>query len=83
MEKVPHKYEVPIKQAKRALRVPKELKEKLKDLYGKKVISKFSKDYVECPVMGKEVSFLICLNCPNYVRRFKGVVHCKGEPIEG
>ncbi|MCD6245138.1 MAG: hypothetical protein J7J65_07920 [Candidatus Korarchaeota archaeon] len=76
-----HRYEVPVEKVQRALKVSKEYKEKLKQLYGNKVVSKFSKDAVDCPVLGKKVSFLVCLGCPNYVRRFKGVVHCKGEPL--
>ncbi len=77
-----HKYELQVVKLQRAMRVPKEYREKLKDLYGNKVISKFSKDAVDCPVMGKRVSFLVCMGCPNYVRRFKGLVHCKGEPLD-
>ncbi len=77
-----HKYELQVVKLQRAMRVPKDYKEKLKELYGNKVISKFSKDAVDCPVRGERVSFLICMGCPNYVRRFKGYVHCKGEPLD-
>lgn len=77
-----HKYDVPVMKLQRAIRVPKDYKEKLKKLYGKKVVTKFSKDAVDCPVMKERVSFLICMDCPNYVRRFKGYVHCKGEPLD-
>ena len=77
-----HKYEVEIIRLQRALRVPKEYKEYLKQLYSNKVVSKFSKDAVNCPVLGKQLSFLLCMGCPNYVRRFKGTVHCRGEPID-
>jgi hypothetical protein len=76
-----HKFEIQIVKQDRALRVEREYKERMKELYGDKIISKFSRDVVECPILGKTVSFLICMGCPNYVRRFKGVVHCKGEPI--
>lgn len=77
-----HRYEVQVVKLQRAIRVPKEHKEKLKELFGKNIVSKFSKDAVDCPVFGKRVSFLICMVCPNYVRRFKGYVHCKGEPLD-
>ncbi|RSN69553.1 hypothetical protein D9Q81_02815 [Candidatus Korarchaeum cryptofilum] len=76
-----HKFEIQIIKQNRAMRVEKEYKERMKELYGDKIVSKFSKDAVECPIFGKTVSFLICMGCPNYVRRFKGVVHCKGESI--
>ena len=77
-----HMYEVPIKKSGRAIKVDKEYKERLKSIYGDKFISKFSKDSLECPIMKKEVSFLICLGCKNFVRRFKGAVHCKGMPLQ-
>ncbi len=78
-----HKYELPVVKLQRAIRVSREYKEKLKNLYGNKVISKFSKDAVDCPVLEKRVSFLVCMGCSNYVRRFKGYVHCKGDPLDG
>ncbi len=78
-----HKYELQVIRLQRAIRISKKYKEKLKNLYGNKVISKFSKDAVDCPVLKKRVSFLVCMGCPNYVRRFKGYVHCKGDPLDG
>ncbi|RDD53723.1 MAG: hypothetical protein BA066_02825 [Candidatus Korarchaeota archaeon NZ13-K] len=77
-----HKYELQVIKQSRAIKVDREYKDKMKELYGDKIISKFSKDAVECPVIGKTVSFLICMGCPNYVRRYKGAVHCKGDPLQ-
>lgn len=76
-----YKYEVRVIRLQRALRAPKEVKEKLKGVLGRSSLSKLSKDAVDCPVMGKRVSFLICYVCPNFVRRYRGVVHCRGEPL--
>lgn len=79
---VDHKFELQVVKQSRALKVDKEYKDKIKELYGDKIISKFSRDSVECPVLKKTVSFLICMGCPNYVRRYKGLVHCRGEPLQ-
>jgi hypothetical protein len=40
------------------------------------------REMVECPVLGGEVPFLQCYFCPNFVRRVKGVVHCRGLPLQ-
>lgn len=77
-----HKFELQVVKQSRALKVDKEYKDKIRELYGDKIISKFSRDSVECPVMNKSVSFLVCMGCPNYVRRYKGLVHCRGEPLK-
>ena len=82
MSEKDHKYEVEVIRLSRAQRVPRELREELEKMFSKKVISKFSKDAVDCPVRGKRVSFLFCLACRNYVRRFKGFVHCRGLPLD-
>jgi len=75
------KYEVKVIRLERAVRTRKEVKEKVKEMLGSSVIKKFSKDAVDCPVLGKRVSFIECYICPNFIRRFKGTVHCRGEPI--
>ncbi len=75
------RYEVKIVRLERALRTKKEVREKVKELLGGNMVKKFSKDAVDCPVLEKRVSFLECYICPNFIRRFKGTVHCRGEPI--
>lgn len=77
-----HRFELQVVRQSRAIKVDREYRDKIKELYGDKIISKFSKDAVECPVIGRTVSFLTCMGCPNYVRRFKGSVHCRGEPLK-
>jgi hypothetical protein len=42
------------------------------------MISRMKREYVECPVAGKEVAFLLCYNCVSFIRRVSGVVHCEG-----
>ncbi|HIE23603.1 MAG TPA: hypothetical protein EYP68_05185 [Candidatus Korarchaeota archaeon] len=75
------KYEVPVIKLERALRTKKEVREKVKEMLGGGVVRKFNKDAVDCPVRGKRVSFLECYICPNFIRRFKGTVHCRGRSI--
>lgn len=76
-----HKYEVEVVKLERALRVRRELKKKIEDMLGKSTVRKFAKDAVDCPVLGKRVSFIFCYACPNFVRRYRGVVHCRGDPL--
>jgi hypothetical protein len=72
------KYTVEVKTAKRALKVDKEIEEALKGSLSSKMISKMKREYVVCPVAGKEVSFLLCYSCVSFIRRVSGVVHCEG-----
>jgi len=61
----------------RALRVSRDVRERAKRELGAKLLKRFSKDAVMCPVEGKMVSFLQCYVCPNFIRRYKGELHCK------
>ncbi|MDJ0273889.1 MAG: hypothetical protein QXO17_05880 [Nitrososphaerota archaeon] len=72
------KYLVEVRAAKRAFRVDKELEEALKGTLSSKMISRMKREYVECPVAGKEVAFLLCYSCVSFIRRVSGVVHCEG-----
>ncbi len=83
MENRDYRYEVPVEQLPRAMRVPRELSEQLKGALSKKKISQMKKEAVYCPVLKKKVSFLQCFFCPNFVRRVRGIVYCKGEPLPG
>jgi len=73
------KYLVKVHEAKRALRVNKEIEEAVKGALGRKMIRKMKREYVECPVVDRKVSFLECFTCISFIRRIKGVVHCSGE----
>ena len=43
------------------------------------MIRKMKREYVECPLANRKVSFLECFTCVSFIRRIKGVVHCSGE----
>ena len=36
------------------------------------------KESVNCPVVNREVAFLVCFACPSFLRRVSGVVDCAG-----
>ena len=88
------KYKVEVKDADKALRLSKEVKEELKQLgmmddkgrlkitgLSNKMLSKMKKQYVDCPVLDKQVPFIQCYICKNFISRIKGLVYCKGEPL--
>jgi len=70
-------------QLEKAMRVPKKLTEDLKKALSRKMISRMKKEAVDCPVLGKRVAFLQCYACPNFIRRVRGIVYCRGEKLEG
>ena len=74
-------YEVPVIQLDRAMRVPRELKERLSGL-SKSMVTKLSRNAVDCPVKKRRVSFLECYFCPNFLRRVRGTVYCRGNPLD-
>ncbi|GBC75124.1 hypothetical protein HRbin06_00438 [archaeon HR06] len=75
------KYFVKVYEKERALKVNKEILEELKGGLGSKMISKMKKEAVDCPVLLREVAFLECFTCSNFIRRIRGEVHCKGLPL--
>jgi len=75
-----HKYEVLVKRLDKPLKVPRELSKKLSGL-SRKLLLRMKREAGDCPVMGREVPFLQCYFCPNFVRRVMGVVHCRGLPL--
>ncbi|RLE62917.1 MAG: hypothetical protein DRJ38_08755 [Thermoprotei archaeon] len=82
MERKDWKYEVPVEKLPRAMRVPKEVSEQLKGIGSKKFIRQLKREAVNCPVLHKKKSFLECYVCSNFVRRIRGIVYCKGLPLE-
>ncbi|MGC8660928.1 MAG: hypothetical protein ACP5TZ_00275 [Nitrososphaeria archaeon] len=72
------KYDVEIKKAEKALKIPKEKIDSLKGLSGK-ILSSMKKEYVDCPVIKEQVPFIVCYQCQSFIRRYRGVVHCAGE----
>ena len=72
------KFKVNIYQSAKPKRVPKVVSEELKGGASPKAISRMKKESVDCPVVNKEVAFLVCFACPSFLRRVTGVVDCAG-----
>jgi len=78
-----YRYEVPVVKLERAMRIEKTLVEQLEKAVSKKMLSEMKKEAVDCPVLKRRVSFLQCYSCPNFIRRVRGVVYCRGLALEG
>ena len=89
------KFEVEIKSADKKQMLSKEVKEELKasgmmDEKGKlklkgvsaKMLKRMKSEYVDCPVLKKEVQFVPCFVCPNFQSRVMGKVLCKGDNLD-
>ena len=72
------KFKVNIYQSAKPKRVPKVVSEELKGGASPKAISRMKKESVDCPIVNKEVAFLVCFACPSFLRRVTGVVDCAG-----
>lgn len=72
------KFKVDIFQATKPRKVPKVVSAELKGGASPKAISRMKKESVNCPVVKKEVGFLVCFACPSFLRRVSGVVDCAG-----
>ena len=75
------KYLVNIFTPPKALPSPKESLEAAKGSVKGKMLARMKKEAVDCPVKLKAVSFLECFTCPNFNRRVRGKVGCKGLPL--
>ncbi len=60
---------------------PKQFVQDLKGVVGGKQLARMKKEAVDCPVLQKKVSFVQCFACPNFIRRIKGEVGCRGLPL--
>ena len=89
------KYEVPIKQVEKSLKISDRAKAELKssgmmDDKGKlklkgvspKMLKRMKLESIDCPVFKQELGFVQCYVCSNFHSRISGVVYCKGEPLE-
>jgi len=72
------KFKVQIFDSPKPKKVPKAVSGELKGAASAKAISRMKKESVNCPVVNKEVAFLICFACPSFLRRVSGVVDCAG-----
>ena len=88
------KYEVEIKSVDKRQMLEKEVKEQLKesgmmDEKGKlkisgvsgKMLKRMKQEFVDCPVLKREVQFIPCFICPNFLSRVTGKVLCKGDKL--
>ena len=75
------KYIVDIFLPPKAVPTPKEFLEAIKGAVKGKMLAKMKKEAVDCPVKLKVVSFVECFTCPNFNRRVRGKVGCKGLPL--
>jgi hypothetical protein len=89
------KYEVPIKQVEKILKISDRAKAELKasgmmDDKGKlklkgvspKMLKRMKLESIDCPVFKQELGFVQCYVCSNFHSRISGVVFCKGDPLE-
>jgi hypothetical protein len=89
------KYEVPIKQVEKTLKISDRAKAELKnsgmmDDKGKlklkgvspKMLKRMKLESIDCPVFKQELGFVQCYVCSNFHSRISGVVFCKGDPLE-
>ena len=88
------KYEVEIKSADKKQMLTNEVKDQLKasgmmDEKGKlkingvsaKMLKRMKQEFVDCPVLKREVQFIPCFVCPNFQSRVTGKVLCKGDNL--
>ena len=75
------KYAVDVFIPPKAIPTPKDSLEAIKGAVKGKMLAKWKKEAVDCPVKLKKVSFVECFTCPNFNRRIRGRVGCKGLPI--
>ncbi|MDA4123883.1 MAG: hypothetical protein OK438_00340 [Thaumarchaeota archaeon] len=72
------KFKVNVYPSPKPKKVPKVVSAELKGGASPKAISRMKKESVDCPVVKKEVGFLVCFACPSFLRRVSGVVDCAG-----
>ena len=76
------KYLVDIFTPPKAVPSPKESLEAIKDSVKGKMLARWKKEAVNCPVKLKVVSFVECFTCSNFNRRVRGKVGCRGLPLQ-
>jgi hypothetical protein len=75
------KYSVQVRRLEKAMKASKESLQALRGAVGGKQIARMKKEAGDCPVMMKTVCFLDCFACKNFLRRLKGTVYCRGDPL--
>ena len=75
------KYVVEVTVPEKSPPTPKQYVQDLKGAVSGKQMARMKKEAVDCPVLSKQVSFAQCFACPNFIRRVKGRVDCRGFPL--
>jgi hypothetical protein len=47
-----------------------------------KMLKRMKQEFVDCPVLKKDVDFIQCFVCPNFQSRVMGNVLCKGDSLK-
>ena len=81
MSEVQPKYYVKVFEVDKPAKVSKEITEELKGVVKGGRMAKMKLEAVDCPALKRQVPFLQCFVCTNFIRRFKGEVHCAGLPL--
>ncbi|MFQ6134978.1 MAG: hypothetical protein ACE5KU_04090 [Nitrososphaerales archaeon] len=74
-------YNVKIYEKEKPARISKVIQDSVKGVVSGKMMKRMKLEAVDCPVLERETPFLECFVCPNHLRRFKGEVHCAGNPL--
>ena len=72
------KFKVKIYAAPKPKKIPKAVTEELKGVASGKAMARMKKESVDCPIVKKELGFLVCFACPSFLRRVMGEVDCAG-----
>ena len=94
MEELEHKYDVAVQRREKAIRFDKPTKEALRNAgmmddknklkikgVSPKMLKVMKAEYVDCPVLEREIHFVQCFVCPNFQSRLNKRVLCKGDPL--
>ena len=69
--------EIKVEKSEKTVRISREIRDEIKRMGLDSKIKFMRKELINCPKYGKKVSPVYCLLCEYFVRRFKGVIHCK------
>jgi len=70
---------VPVTLRDTPYKIEKAIQDSLKGVVSAKMLRRMKSESISCPVMLKELPFLECFVCSNFLRRVRGEVHCAGH----
>ena len=95
VEELEHKYEISVEKRERAKRLDDDTKAALREAgmlneknkikisgVSPKMLRGMKLEYVNCPVMEREVHFVQCFVCPNFQSRLNSKVLCRGDALK-